>query len=178
MSTLGRKAWCRNPQMNAEWAISRPWTRTATFAQSYWQAVSIRSRPTLGKCCWITSFPAGRAMLRWLGDAGTQDPSLSLTWSTDWMKVMKTSHGEEGAPPLVVADSCWTSKMGWMVCFLNILPSFFIFLAHVRKKIKAWLSYFNDHYTSLLFHSKRHGKAGWTSFLESNVRNVVKWKVS
>lgn len=93
---------------------------------------------------------------------------------------MKTNHGEEVAPSLVVVDSGWTSVLLIFVALFFSPPDyyFFFFSVCIRKMTKASPRHFTGHYTSLLFHSKRHGKAGWTSFLASNVRNVVKWKVS
>lgn len=177
MSTLGRKVWCRNPQASAEWASSRPWTSATTFAWSYWQAASLSLGPTLGKC-----FPAGSGVtLCWLGVLrlrAPNKPKSNLKHSSNkvdedkpWRRSCSFPSGSWLWLDISFADFC---------CLIFFSPwlLFFFFSVCIRKMTKASPSHFTGHYTSLLFHSKRHGKAGWTSFLASNVRNVVKWKVS
>lgn len=109
--------------------------------------------------------PWSAVLLGWCWDSRIQ-VNLSLTSSTDRKKPMKTNGEKKVLLPswqLILVG--YQHLAGLCASFLNFSPSCFVFSAYKTKKNKAWLSHFNGFSTSLVFHSKRHRKAGWTSFL-------------
>lgn len=77
-------------------------------------------------------------------DSGLQI-SPSLTWSTAQMRLMKTNHGEEVAPSLVVVDSGWTSVLLIFVALFFSPPDYYYYfffqsvLGRWRKLVQATL---------------------------------------